>query len=77
VLTRVLMLCAERVSAGSARAVPPRRWISRATVLMVDWRELGSGGKEVQVVGSEVDFAETTTARVRTGDIRVRAGLGG
>jgi hypothetical protein len=55
------MLAAERVSTGSATAVPPSSWISRATVLMVEEGELGSGGKGWHVSGLEVVLAETTT----------------
>lgn len=51
------------MSQGIARASPPANAISWATVLIVDCGELGSGGKEVRLDGSEVDFAETTTWR--------------
>lgn len=47
------MLSWEVVSTGRARAVPPARMISRATVLTVERGELGSGGKGVVVSGDE------------------------
>lgn len=46
-----------------AVARPPDSAISRATVLIVEAEELGSGGKGVQVVASEVVLADTTTLR--------------
>jgi hypothetical protein len=42
--------------------VPPASVISRATVLMVDLEELGSGGKGTVSSALEVVFAATTTA---------------
>ena len=58
-----------RTSTGRARAEPPEEVTSRATVLMVEAGELGSGGKEEagMEAASEVVFAETTTARKETG----------
>lgn len=50
-----------RTSTGIAVALPPVEVISRATVLIVDAGELGSGGKGVHFVASEVVFAATTT----------------
>lgn len=50
---RWVMLSWEVVSTGRARAVPPARVISRATVLTVERGELGSGGKGVVVSGDE------------------------
>lgn len=61
--TRFCTLAKERTSAGIAVARPPDSVISRATVLIVDAEELGSGGKGVQVVALEVVLAETTTVR--------------
>lgn len=55
------MLEGSRVSTTMGVASPPESVISRATVLIVDEGELGSGGKGVQRVASEVVFAETTT----------------
>lgn len=55
------MLVADRVSTAMGVAVPPAFWISRATVDMVEARELGSGGKGVVLEASDVDFADTTT----------------
>lgn len=60
------MLGKEVVSTGMAVAVPPVRRISRSTVVMVESRELGSGGKGV-VSGAPVDFAETATGGVSRG----------
>ena len=56
------MLEGSRVSTGMARAAPPEEVISRATVLMVEEGELGSGGNGLQVEASDVVFAATTTA---------------
>ena len=52
-----------RTSTGRARAEPPASVISRATVLMVDWDELGFGGKSDAGIeaASEVVLADTTT----------------
>ena len=55
------MLERERVSTGMGVAVPPLLVISRATVLMVEEEELGSGGKGSQLWGLEVVLADTTT----------------
>ena len=57
------MLAGERVSTGMGVAEPPKLVISRATVLMVEEGELGSGGKGTQVWGLEVVLADTTTGR--------------
>ena len=55
----------ERTSHAIARAELPASWISRATVLIVDCGELGSGGNleagMAVVEASEVVLAETTT----------------
>jgi hypothetical protein len=50
-----------RVSTGMAVQVPPDSRISRSTVEMVEAGVLGSGGKGVVVVASEVDLAATMT----------------
>lgn len=42
-------------------ALPPVEVISRATVLIVELEEFGSGGKGEHFVASEVVFAATTT----------------
>jgi hypothetical protein len=55
------MLAKSRTSTGSAVALRPREVISRATVLIVEAGELGSGGKGVHCVASEVVFAATMT----------------
>ena len=65
------MLVAERVSTGKARALPPASVISRATVLMVEAGELGSGGNGLHVLASEVVFALTTTVGVRMRGVRL------
>lgn len=52
------------VSTGMAVASPPARVISRATVVMVDWEDLGFGGKGLILARSAsevVDLAATTT----------------
>ena len=49
-------------STDIAVALPPASVISRATVLIVDAGEFGSGGKGEHVVASDVVFAATTTA---------------
>ncbi len=59
--TSASMLAYSRVSTGMAVASPPASRISRSTVLMVDWAELGSGGKGVARKASLVDLADTTT----------------
>lgn len=59
---RFCTLEGSRVSTVMGVASPPASVISRATVDMVDWRELGSGGKGLVWEASEVDFAATTTA---------------
>lgn len=41
------MLSGKRTSTGIAVAMPPATMISRATVLIVEEGELGSGGKGV------------------------------
>ncbi len=60
---RFWMLEGERVSTAMGVAVPPAWVISRATVLMVEAGELGSGGKGTQVWGLEVVLADTTTGK--------------
>ena len=60
---RCWMLEGERVSTAMGVAEPPKLVISRATVLMVEEGELGSGGKGTQVCGLEVVLADTTTGR--------------
>lgn len=50
-----------RTSTDIAVAMPPVEVISRATVLIVDAGVLGSGGKGVHFVASDVVFAATTT----------------
>lgn len=40
-------LAKSRTSTAKAAASPPASLISRSTVLMVDWGELGPGGKAV------------------------------
>ena len=55
------MLDGSVVSTRMAVASPPRRLISRATVVMVESGELGWGGKGVEEVVGVVDFAATTT----------------
>jgi hypothetical protein len=54
-------LVKSRTSTDIAVAFPPVEVISRATVLVVDAEELGSGGKGEHFVASEVVFAATTT----------------
>ena len=56
------MLEGSRVSTAIGVASRPESVISRATVLIVEEGELGSGGKGVQRVASEVVLAEMTTA---------------
>lgn len=46
-LTSSSMLAKSRASTAMAVASPPASLISRSTVLMVDWAELGFGGKWV------------------------------
>ena len=57
------MWSTSRTSTGRARAEFPASVISRATVLMVDWLELGLGGKDDagMAAASDVVFADTTT----------------
>ena len=55
------MLSKSRVSTWMATVLPPASVISRATVLMVDCGELGSGGKGTVLEASDVLFAATTT----------------
>ena len=50
-----------RTSTDIAVAFPPASVISRATVLIVDDGEFGSGGKGEHFVASDVVFAATTT----------------
>lgn len=45
-------------------ASPPASIISRSTVLMVDWGELGFGGNAFVFQASLVVFAATTTRRL-------------
>jgi len=54
-----------RTSTDIAVALPPVEVISRATVLIVDAGEFGSGGKGEHFVASEVVFAATTTVGYR------------
>jgi hypothetical protein len=54
-------LVKSRTSTDIAVAFPPVPVISRATVLIVDAEELGSGGKGEHVMASDVVFAATTT----------------
>lgn len=65
------MLSKSRVSTWMAETSPPASRISRATVLMVDCGELGSGGKGDALEASDVLFAATTT-RARSEGIRGR-----
>lgn len=60
------MLAGERTSTCSAVATPPAEVISRATVLMVEAKELGSGGKGLHLLASEVVLAATTTLEKRS-----------
>ena len=53
-----------RTSHGMARALPPASSISRATVLIVDWDEFGSGGNGLACDASDVVFADTTTMKI-------------
>lgn len=56
-----------RTSTATAVASPPASRISRTTVVMVDWGELGSGGKGADpllVEASLEDLAATTTVHV-------------
>lgn len=55
-------LVKSRTSTGIAVALPPASVISRATVLIVDAGEFGSGGKGEHFVASDVVFATTMTA---------------
>lgn len=62
--TSCWMLSYSVVSTGMAVASPPARVISRATVVMVDCGEFGSGGKGVSLSSwawGVVDLAATTT----------------
>lgn len=54
-------LAKSRTSTDIAVAFPPAEVISRATVLIVDAGELGSGGKGEHFVAFDVVFAATTT----------------
>lgn len=57
------MLSADRVSTGMAAAVPPAPVISRATVVMVESTEFGSGGNGcVSSLSFDTVFEDTTTA---------------
>lgn len=67
--TRPRTLSKSRVSTASAVAVPPASLISRSTVLMVDWGELGSGGNGDAVAASLVVFAATTTIVAQCGSL--------
>lgn len=61
------MLEYEVVSTAMAAASPPSSWISRATVVMVESWELGSGGKGLRLTSAErgvIDFAATITVMV-------------
>lgn len=49
------------MSTAIAVASPPASTISRATVLIVEYVELGSGGNGKVLLASEVVFAATTT----------------
>jgi hypothetical protein len=54
-------LVKSRTSTDIAVAFPPADVISRATVLIVELDEFGSGGKGEHLVASDVVFAATTT----------------
>lgn len=56
-------LAKSRTSTEMAVALPPASVISRATVLIVEAEEFGSGGKGEHFVASDVVFAATTTVR--------------
>jgi hypothetical protein len=58
------MSSAERTSSWMAVASPPAVVISRATVVMVEAEELGSGGKGAVELGSEMVLAATTTVGI-------------
>lgn len=53
-----------RTSTATAAAWPPASWISRATVVIVEAGELGSGGKGIVCVASEIVFAASITVVV-------------
>jgi hypothetical protein len=59
--TSFCTLVKSRTSIDIAFAFPPAEVISRATGLIVDAGEFGSGGKEEHAVASEVVLAATTT----------------
>jgi hypothetical protein len=60
------MLSAKRTSTAMAVASPPTSLISRATVLIVESGELGSGGNGAGPYASLVVFAATTTGSRRS-----------
>lgn len=62
-LTSASTASVSRTSTSRARAEPPASVISRATVLMVDCDEFGSGGNSEAGIldASEVVLAATTT----------------
>jgi len=59
--TSLWTLGKSRTSTDIASALPPASVISRATVLIVEADEFGSGGKGEHLVTSDVVFAATTT----------------
>lgn len=61
------MLSWSRTSTAMGVASPPASWISRATVLIVEACEFGSGGKGETLEASLVDFAATTTVEPVSG----------
>lgn len=73
-LTMVWTLVGSLVSTAIAVASPPASLISRATVLIVEAWEFGSGGKGVHWEASEVVLAATITAQMLMGDFSCNGG---